>query len=89
LWRSRNHRGNDNTIPGKITESLEPTCPIVQERIPLDKGRVESVCIINEFLKVFIGDLGSKRRTPQILEEAIKTVGPESNDYVVLLGYIS
>jgi hypothetical protein len=40
-------------------------------------------------LKVFIGNLGSKGRVPQVLEEAIETVGPEVNNYVVLLGYIS
>jgi hypothetical protein len=40
-------------------------------------------------LKVFQGNLGRKGRAAQILEEAIKAVGPEANDYVVLLGYVS
>jgi hypothetical protein len=38
-------------------------------------------------LKVFIGNLGSEGRAPQILKEMIETVGPEANDYVVLLWY--
>jgi hypothetical protein len=75
--------------PLNTTKSLEPTCTIIQESVPLDKGRVESVCVIDKFLKVFIGNMGSEGRAPQILEEAIETVSPEANDYVVLLGYIS
>ena len=43
----------------------------------------------NKLLKVFQCNLGSEGRATQILEEAIKTVGPEANDYVVLVGYIS
>jgi hypothetical protein len=39
-------------------------------------------------LKVFIGNLGREGRAQQILEEAIKAVGPEVNHYVALLGYI-
>jgi hypothetical protein len=63
---------------------LPRACTIIQESIPLEKRGVESVCVINKFLKVFIGNLGREGRAPQILEEAIKTVGPEVNDYVVL-----
>jgi hypothetical protein len=44
-----------------------------------------STCTI---MKVFQRNLGSEGRAPQILEEAIKTVGPEANDYVVLVGCI-
>jgi hypothetical protein len=63
---------------------LPRACTIIQESIPLEKCRVESVCVINQFLKVLIGNLGREERAPPILEEAIKTVGPEVNDYVVL-----
>ena len=56
IWGAVGTGGNDDTIPCEITKSLEPTCTIIQERIPLDKGRVESVCIIDKFLKVFISN---------------------------------
>ena len=46
--------------------------------ILLKKGRVEGVCIMDKFLKVFQGNLGREGRAPQILEEAIKAVGPEA-----------
>ena len=60
----------------------------LHEGIPLDseKRGVKSVCVINKFLKVFIANLGSERIELQILDEAIETVGPEANDYVVLVG---
>ncbi len=61
---------------------------IIQERIPLEKDHVESVCVINKFLKIFIGNLRSEGRALQILEEVIETVGSKANDYVILLGYI-
>jgi hypothetical protein len=85
----RDHRSDDDAISCEVTEGLEPTCTIVQERIPLEKGRVESVCVINKFLKIFQGNLGIEGRATQILEEAIKAVGPKANDYVILLGYVS
>ena len=86
---TRNHHSNDNAIPCKVTESLEPTSTIIQETIPLEKRCVEAVCIIDKFLNVFQSDLGREGRASQILEEAIKVIGPEANDYVVLLGYVS
>ena len=79
----------DDTISSEVIKNLEPTCTIIQECIPLQKGRVESVCVIKKFLKVFQGNLGSEGRALQILEEAIKTVGPEASDYVARVRYIS
>ena len=72
----RDHRGDDDAIPCEVTESLEPTGTIIQERISLEKGGVESICVINKFLEVFQGDLGIEGRAPQILEEAIKADRP-------------
>jgi hypothetical protein len=83
---TRNHRDNDDTIPCEVTKSLHDN---PRKYIPVEKRGVGSVYVINKFLAVFIGDLGREGRAPQILEEAIKTVGPEVNDYVALLGYIS
>jgi hypothetical protein len=79
----RNHRGNDDTISWGVTKSLHNN-----PSIPLEKRGVKSVCVINKFLKVSICNLGREGKAQQILEEAIKTVGPEVNDYVVLLGCI-
>jgi hypothetical protein len=83
----RNHSGNDDTISWGVTKSLHDN-----PSIPLKKCGVKSVCVINKFLKVSICNLGREGRAPQILKEAIKTIGPEVNivnDYVVLLGCIS
>lgn len=74
MWGTRNHHGNDDAIPCKVTESLEPTSTIIQETIPLEKRCVEAVCIIDKFLNVFQGNLGREGRAPQILEEAIKAM---------------
>ena len=52
-------------------------------------GRVESVCVIDEFLKIFQGNLGREGRTPEVLEKAIKTICPQTDDYVVLVRYIA
>ena len=52
-------------------------------------GHVESVCVMNKFLNILQGNLRSEGRVMQIIEEAIKTVGPEVNDYIVLVRYIS
>jgi hypothetical protein len=89
LGGTRNHRDNDDVISCKVTESLKPTCTIIQEAIPLKKRCIKCVCVIYKFLKVFQGNLGREGRTPQILKEAIKAVGPEANDYVVLLRYVA
>jgi hypothetical protein len=86
LGGSGNHPGNDDTILCKVAKSLEPTCAIVQESIPLEKGCVEGVCVINKLLKVFQCNDG---RAPQILKEVIETAGPVANNYVVLVRYIS
>jgi hypothetical protein len=62
---------------------------IIQESVSLEKGCpgcVVGVCIINKLLKIFQLHLGSKRRAPQIIEEVIKAVGSEVNDYIVLVG---
>jgi hypothetical protein len=82
---TRNHRDNNDTILCEVTKSLHNN----PRKYPLEKRGVESVCVTNKFLKVFIGNLGREGRALQILEEVIKTVGSEVNDYVALLGYIS
>ena len=79
------HGGNDDAISRKIAKGLEPVGTIVREGVPFEEGGVESVGVVNEFLKVFKRNLGSERRSPQVLQEAIKTVGPKTNDDVVFL----
>jgi hypothetical protein len=88
VW-GRNHGGDDNAIPREVAKSFKPTRAIILERIPLEKGRVKSVSVIYKFLEIFQGNLGSEGRPPQILEKAIKAIGPETNDDVVLVGYIA
>jgi hypothetical protein len=54
--------------------SFEPTGAIVLECIPLEKGRVKSVCVVYEFLKVLQGiegNLECEERAPQALEKVI------------------
>jgi hypothetical protein len=87
--RGGNHCRNDYAISREISKSFEPTGTIAGECLPLEEGGVESVSKIYEFLEIFQSDLGRVGRTAQILEETIKTVGPETNDDVVLVGYIS
>jgi hypothetical protein len=78
---TRNHRDNVDTIPCEVTKSLHDN---PRKYIPVEKRGVESVCVINKFLKVFIGNLEREGRAPQNFEEATKTFGPEVNDCVVL-----
>jgi hypothetical protein len=81
---SRNHGSDDNAILSEVTKGLKPTSAIVQERISFEKCSVESVGIIDKFLKVLQGNLGSEGRVPQVLEMAIKAVCLKTNDNVVL-----
>jgi len=82
------HGGNDDAISRKVAKGLEPTSAILFERVPFEEGSVERVCIVNEFLEIFQGDLGRGRGTPQVLEETIEAVGPEANNNIVFLGYV-
>jgi hypothetical protein len=50
---------------------------------------IESVGVIDKFLKVLQGNLGSEGRAPRVLEMAIKAVCPRTNDDVVFVGYIA
>jgi hypothetical protein len=72
------------TAPSEVAKSIEPTCTIIQERVPLEKGCVKSVCVMNKLLKVFQRNLGSEGRASQILE-VIGTVGPGANDIAIKL----
>ena len=82
---SRNHCSGDDVISHKVTKGLEPTRAVVGEGIPLEEGSVECVCIVNKLLKIFKGNLGSERRTLQVLEEMIKAIHLKMNDDVLLL----
>jgi len=73
------HRIHEDTTSREVARSLEPTRAVVLECIPFEKGCVESVCVITEFLKVFQGDIGSEGRAPQVLEQAVETVGSKAN----------
>jgi hypothetical protein len=86
----RNHCGNDDTISCEVAEGLKPTCMIVRraQAIPLEKRRVKCVCVINRFLQIFQGNRESEGEAPQILEEAIKAIGPKAIDYVIFVGHI-
>jgi len=80
---------NDETVSGEVTKRLEPTRAIGLECVPFKERRVKSVCVIYKLLKVFQGNLGQEGRAPKVLEKAIKTVSPETDDDVVLVGYIA
>lgn len=54
-----------------------------------EKCSVESVSVIDKFLKVLQGNLGSEGRAPQILKKGTKAVCPKTNDDVVFVGYIA
>jgi hypothetical protein len=43
--------------------------------IPFEEGGVKHVCIVNEFLVIFQGNLRSGGEMLQVLKEAIKAVG--------------
>jgi hypothetical protein len=82
------HRGsNNNTISREVAKRLEPTHAIGLKCVLFEEGRVESVSVINEFLKIFQGNLGSEGRPPQVLEKAIETICPQADDNVVFVGY--
>ena len=85
---SRYHGGNDDEISHEVAKGLKPTSAIFFERVPFEEGSVECVCIVNEFLEIFQGDLGCGRGMPQVLEETIEAVGPETNNDIVFLGYV-
>jgi hypothetical protein len=89
LSGTRTGTNNDDTISCEVAKSLQPTCAIVLECIPLEKSHVESVPVIDKFLMVLQGNLGNEGRAPQVLEMPIEAVGPEANDNVVFVGYIS
>jgi len=82
------HGGNDDEILRKVAKGLEPTSAIFFECVPFEEGSVECVCIVNEFLEIFQGDLGCGRGMPQVLEKTIEAVGPEMNNDIVFLGYV-
>jgi hypothetical protein len=63
-------------------EIVEPTG---NERRPPSRKCMHNKLILEGIHR----QLGSKGRASQILEETIETVGPEANDYVILLWYIS
>jgi hypothetical protein len=52
----------NDAISREVAKSLEPTSAIVLECIPFEKGSVKSVGVINEFLKILQGNLGSEGR---------------------------
>jgi hypothetical protein len=66
MLQSRNHGSNDNTTSREVAKSLQPTHVIVLECIPLEKGHVESVCVVDKLLKVLQGNLGNEGRAPQV-----------------------
>jgi hypothetical protein len=82
------HSSNEDAISREVAKGLEPTRAIFFECVPFEERSVEGVCIVNEFLEVFQGDLGRGRRTPQVLEETMEAVGPEANNDIVFLGYV-
>ncbi len=82
------HGGNDDAISREVTKGLKPTSVIFFECVPFEEGSVERVCIVNEFLEIFQGDLGRGRGTPQVLKETIEAVGPEMNNDIVFLRYV-
>ena len=67
---SGNHGSNDDTIPGEVAKRLEPNRMVGLESIPFEKSRVESVCVIYKFLKVFQGNLG--RELTKIALDAVE-----------------
>jgi hypothetical protein len=77
--------------PGRseVVKGIKPTSTIVQEHISFEKHSVESVRIIDKFLKVLQGNLGSEGRALQVLKMVIKAVCPKTNDDVVFVGYIA
>jgi hypothetical protein len=89
MVRSRNHGSNDDTISREVARSPQPTRAIVLECIPLEKSHVESVCVVDKLLKELQGNLGNEGRAPQVLEKSMETVGPEANDDVIFVGYVS
>ena len=82
------HGSNDDAIPREVAKGLEPTRAIILERIPFEEGGVKCVGVVDEFLEIFQGDLRRGRGTPQVLEEAVKAVGPKANNNIVFLGYV-
>jgi hypothetical protein len=83
------HGRNDDAISREVAESLEPIGTVVRKRVPFEECGVKGVCIVDKLLEIFKCNLGSERRTPQVLQEAIETVGPETNDDVVFLGNLA
>jgi len=57
---SRNYGGNDNIILYRVTKGQKPTRVVVGEGIPLKKGRVECVGIVNKLLKILKSELESE-----------------------------
>jgi hypothetical protein len=71
----------------KVAKRLEPNSGIGLKCVLFEEGRVESVSVINEFLNIFQGNLGSEGRPLQVLEKAIETICPQADDNVVFVGY--
>jgi hypothetical protein len=63
---------NDNKISREVAKSLWPTHAIVIECIPLEKGCVESACIVDKLLKILQGNLGNEGRASQVLEKLME-----------------
>ena len=51
------HGSNDNVISHEVTKGLEPTSMLFFEGVPFEEGSIECVCIVNEFLEIFQGNL--------------------------------
>jgi hypothetical protein len=64
----------------EVAKCLEPTSGIGLKCVLYKEGRVESVNVINEFLNIFQGNLGSEGRPLQVLEKAIETICPQADD---------
>jgi len=63
------HGSNDDVILCKVIKGVGPTCMIILERIPFEKGSVKCEGIVDEFLEIFQGNSRRRRGTEEEEEE--------------------